>query len=71
MEHFLSWIPEDPFHEVKFQKYFMHMRVKFAKNFLEKCNPKEDSSKTNISYLSTWHVGGSYIPKRKKISRQQ
>ena len=32
------------------------MRVKFAKNLLEKCNPKEDSSKATISYLSVWHV---------------
>ena len=35
------------------------MRVKSAKNFLENRNPKEDSSKTAISYLSTWHVVGS------------
>ena len=29
------------------------MKVKSAKNFLEKYNPKEDASKTTISYLST------------------
>ena len=47
------------------------MRVKSAKHFLEKHNPKKDSSKTTISFLSAWHVVGSSIPKRKKISWQQ
>ena len=31
----------------------MNMRVNSAKNILEKRNPKEDSFKTIISYLST------------------
>ena len=42
------------------------MRVKSDKIFPEKGNPKEDSSKTTISYISTWHVVGGQIPKRKK-----
>ena len=28
MEHFLFWIPRNPFHAVKLQKYFKHMTVK-------------------------------------------
>ena len=37
----------------------MYMRVKSAKNSLKKRNPKEDSTKTTISYLSAWYVAGS------------
>ena len=56
---FPLWVPKNPFHAVKLQKYFIHMRVKSAKNLLEKHNLKEDSAKTTISHLSAWHVEGS------------
>ena len=28
IEHFFLWVPKDPFHAVKLQKYFMHISVK-------------------------------------------
>ena len=39
IDHFLLWVPGDPFHTVKLQKYFMHRRVNFkiATFFFEVC----------------------------------